>query len=1020
MNSVGMIYDERSIQNDIAVANRFVNRSYLSDLAELEVVPLAEHQKRFQSIRLYRINKLIYDSNEDVNDKLISVFNSVQNTRSNLVLILCGKKNSVEFYIGVQSMHEIGIADKVFQKSILGNFPGSSVQRVPQSEVAELLSVATDCEEGNGNLTCLNVIPAIRNEDDFVQGMEKFIDTMRGEEYVCMLLASSISDSECEERLRGYEQLYTTLFPLSNLALSHGTSEGSTFTEGFTRSISNSVSDSISKTTGQNESSTNTNGLNLGMFGMGYNFSHGNTKGTSTSDTHSTSTSRQESESYNTSNAKSQTLTDNFTVNYKDKMIEDTLENIDHRIARIKECMSFGMWECAAYFMSGDLQTSVVAANAFRSLMLGEDNKNEKSFLNLFGKREKLSTVRALETLKYCRHPVFKLDALDITTQVTATEYLSGKEVPLMFALPRKSVAGVAVTEMAEFGRNVVYVNEGAKQSENTLNIGKVSHMNQIEDSEVRLDLQSLSAHCFVTGSTGSGKSNTTFTLLGELLKPEINIPFLVVEPAKGEYKYAFTNVPGINIFTTSTSTGRFLKLNPFKFQRDIHVLEHLDRLIEIFNTCWEMYAAMPAILKDAIERIYEKKGWDLLNSVYLPGGEPQYPTFKDLLTELPAIINQSGYSSDTKGDYIGALVTRVNSLTNGIVGQIFCDCYDIDDEVLFDQCTIVDLSRVGSSETKSLIMGILVLKLTEYRMASVKATNSPLRHVTVLEEAHNLLKNVKNSPSSASAVVGKSVEMICNSIAEMRTYGESFILVDQSPGAVDIAAIKNTNTKIIMRLPEMGDCEAVGRSVSLNEKQILELSKLRTGSAVVMQNNWCDAVLTQINRYEYPYEGEIPTCDGSELLRFKSMVLGELLNEYAIERTRSVAKILEKIDSYEIDKYKKEDARCMINTVTSTLDKKWDSLFLGKAMMQYVGVDILFRRAENTVKGMPLYGKEKEMPEEESVDLLFDFLEGELSRMLEFTERQRNMMIQYMVYVKAYEDTTIDYDWIYKTKYIR
>ena len=1020
MNNTNMIYDEQSIQANIATANRFVKRSYLSDLAELEVVPLAEHQKRFQSIRLYRINKLIYDSSEDVNDKLISVFNSVQNTRSNLVLMLCGKKNSVEFYIGVQSMHEIGIADKVFQKSMLGNFPGSSVQRVPQSDVAELLSAATDYEDGNGNLTCLNVIPAIRNEEDFVQGMEKFIDTMRGEDYVCMLLASSISDSECEERLKGYEQLYTTLYPLSNLSLSHGTSEGMTFTEGFTRSISSSVSDSISKTTGQNEASTNTNGFNIGLLGLGYNFSQGNTKGTSTSDTHSTSTSKQESEGYSSSQAKMQTLTDNFTVNYKDKMIEDTLENIDHRIGRIKECMSFGMWECAAYFMSGDLQTSVVAANAFRSLMLGEDNKNEKSFLNLFGKREKLSTTRALETLKYCHHPLFKIDALDTPTQVTATEYLSGKEMPLLFALPRKSVAGVAVTAMAEFGRNVVYVNEGARQSEKTLNIGRVSHMNQIEDSEVKLDLQSLSAHCFVTGSTGSGKSNTTFTLLGELLKPEINIPFLVVEPAKGEYKYAFTNVPGINIFTTSTSMGRFLKLNPFKFQRDIHVLEHLDRLIEIFNTCWEMYAAMPAILKDAIERIYEKKGWDLLNSVYLPGGEPQYPTFKDLLTELPEIINQSGYSSDTKGDYIGALVTRVNSLTNGIVGQIFCDCYDVEDEELFDRSAIVDLSRVGSSETKSLIMGILVLKLTEYRMASVKATNSPLRHVTVLEEAHNLLKNVKNSPSSASAVVGKSVEMICNSIAEMRTYGESFILVDQSPGAVDIAAIKNTNTKIIMRLPEMGDCEAIGRSVSLNEKQILELSKLRTGSAVVMQNNWCDAVLTQINRYEYPYEGDIPACDGGELLRFKSAVLGELLNEYAIHRTRSVTRILERIDAYEIDSYKKEDARCMIRAVTSALDRKWDSLFFGKALMQYVGVDILFRRAENTIKGMPLHGKEKSAPEKESANTLFRFLDEELSRMLDINERQRNMIVQYMVYVKAYEKNAVDYDWIYRTKYIR
>lgn len=1015
-----MVLSEQNVNTDIAVANRFVKRSYLSNLTEYEVIPLPEHQKRFQSIRLYKINKLIYDSSEDVNDKLVSVFNSVQNTRSNLVLMLCGKKNAVDFYIGVQSMYEIGIADKVFQKSMLGNFPGSSVQRVSQSEVSELLSAATDYEEGTGNLTCLNVVPAIRNENDFVQGMEKFIDTMRGEDYVCMLLASSISDSECEQRLRGYEQLYTTLYPLSNMSLSHGTSEGTTFTEGYTRSISNSVSDSIAKTTGQSESSTGTNGFSIGLLGMGYNHSRGKTTGTTTSDTQSTSTSKQESEGTSASQSKSQTLTDNYTVAYKDKMIEDTLENIDHRIGRIKECMSFGMWECAAYFMSGDLQTSVVAANAFRSLMLGEDNKNEKTFLNLFGKRENISTTRALETLKYCRHPMFKLDDLDIPTQVTATEYLSGKEVPLLFALPRKSVAGVAVTSMAEFGRNVVYVNEGMKPDAKMLNIGRVSHMNQIEDSEVKLNLQSLSAHCFVTGSTGSGKSNTTFTLLGELLKPEINIPFLVVEPAKGEYKYAFTNVPGINIFTTSTSTGRFLKLNPFRFQKDIHVLEHLDRLIEIFNTCWEMYAAMPAILKDAIERIYEKKGWDLLNSVYMPGGEPQYPTFKDLLTELPEIINQSGYSSDTKGDYIGALVTRVNSLTNGIVGQIFCDCYDIEDEVLFDQSAIVDLSRVGSSETKSLIMGILVLKLTEYRMATIKATNSPLRHVTVLEEAHNLLKNVRNNPGSASAVVGKSVEMICNSIAEMRTYGESFILVDQSPGAVDIAAIKNTNTKIIMRLPEMGDCEAIGRSVSLNEKQILELSKLKTGSAVVMQNNWCDAVLTQINRHEYPYEGEIPTCDGAALLRFKSAVLGSLLDEYAIHRTRSIENVFETIDAYDIDDYKKEDARCMVRAITASLDRKWDSLFFGKAIMQYVGLDIVFRRAENTVKGLPLHGKEKTDAEQSSTDALFRFLNDEISRMISVNDRQRRIIIQYIVYIKAYEKTSIDYDWIYKTKYIR
>ena len=76
-----------------------------------------------------------------------------------------------------------------------------------------------------------------------------------------------------------------------------------------------------------------------------------------------------------------------------------------------------------------------------------------------------------------------------------------------------------------------------------------------------------------------------------------------------------------------------------------------------------------------------------------------------------------------TKGDYIGALVTRVNSMTNGIYGQIFCDEFEVDNTTLFDESTIVDLSRVGSSETKSLIMGILILKLTEHRMANANST---------------------------------------------------------------------------------------------------------------------------------------------------------------------------------------------------------------------------------------------------------------------------------------------------------
>lgn len=240
------------------------------------------------------------------------------------------------------------------------------------------------------------------------------------------------------------------------------------------------------------------------------------------------------------------------------------------------------------------------------------------------------------------------------------------------------------------------------------------------------------------------------------------------------------------------------LRMNPFSFPADIHVLEHLDRLIEIFNVCWPMYAAMPAVLKNAVEKAYEDCGWDLTASTN-KYGEDMYPTFADVARNVKFIIDSSDYDTDNKGAYKGSLLTRLNSLTNGINGTIFT-IDELTNEELFDNNVIIDLSRVGSSETKALIMGMLVLKLQEYRIKPNGTINSDLNHVTVLEEAHNLLKRTSTEHvSESSNLIGKSVEMLSNAIAEMRTYGEGFIIADQAPAMLDMAAIRNTNTKIIM-----------------------------------------------------------------------------------------------------------------------------------------------------------------------------------------------------------------------------
>lgn len=138
--------------------------------------------------------------------------------------------------------------------------------------------------------------------------------------------------------------------------------------------------------------------------------------------------------------------------------------------------------------------------------------------------------------------------------------------------------------------------------------------------------------------------------------------------------------------------------------------------------------------------------------------------------------------------------------------------------------------------------------------MAASQGMNNPLKHVTVLEEAHNLLKRTSTEQSSESSnLLGKSVEMLTNAIAEMRTYGEGFIIADQSPGLLDMAVIRNTNTKIIMRLPEYSDRDLVGRAASLNDEQITELSKLGKGIAAVYQNDWLEPVLCKIDKYDYP-----------------------------------------------------------------------------------------------------------------------------------------------------------------------
>ena len=555
-----------------------------------------------------------------------------------------------------------------------------------------------------------------------------------------------------------------------------------------------------------------------------------------------------------------------ITQTYTNYNIKHALEMLEQQMKRYEKGTALGMWDFAAYVLSEDQNVANNVAHSYLALTQGEESYMSHAAINLWRGdlgEESGDAKEICAYLRELRHPLFGMNPglveedsslLVYPNLVNATTALSGKELAYSLNFPKKSVTGLPVLECAEFGRNVTtYVLDA--DTTDTIKLGKIFHMNHEETTKVSLTSNSLASHTFITGSTGSGKSNTIYQILNEAKSD--NVKFLVIEPAKGEYKNVFGMDDDVSVYGTNPAITPLLKINPFSFPETIHVLEHIDRLVEIFNVCWPMYAAMPAVLKNAVEKSYEDCGWNLEASSNNYGPD-LYPCFADVARNVKTIIDSSEYDTENKGAYKGSLLTRLQSLTNGINGLVFTS-EEISSKDLFDENVIVDLSRVGSSETKSLLMGMLVIKLQEHRMTSSIPMNSDLRHITVLEEAHNILKKTSTEQlTESSNLLGKSVEMISNAIAEMRTYGEAFIIADQAPGLLDMAAIRNTNTKIIMRLPDRVDRELVGHAANLNEDQITELAKLPRGVAAIYQNEWIQPILCKINKVD---------CEGKEYI---------------------------------------------------------------------------------------------------------------------------------------------------------
>jgi len=876
---------------------------------------------RASDVRIFRIERIVQSNKQSVLESTTAAYTALGAAGYSVFLFLRSDGIETELFIGARGEPGRMLGQnsgELLRETFKGHFSGSSLQSLDLSQINALLDHMAD-EKNNAaaSVTAVTGVPALstENREHFMQGLERFIDAAESRTYQAIILAEPVSSQNLDLIRTGYEQVATQLSPLLKQQVSFGEQEsdsiGLSISEGLSHSLGQSLGltetrgttettgTSTTETVGTSESLSSQTGASkaasmgrtavtvaatlasgpfapaamIAMQGAtvaAMVFSEQRTSTTS----QSTSTGRSESHSESRSEATSRTTSDTRTtsttdtrslnrttgstrqmsIEATDKSIERLLSKIDHHLERLDEAKTYGGWNSAAYFIGDSTASSESLASIFLGLIRGSKSSHEDFALTTWQSSRKNSIIDWLTALSHPQlQPGFSRNVP--ISYLTPATLVSGKELAIQLSLPRRSTSTVAVLETQAFGRKVQRLDGtfAKMESGRTLTLGNIRHLWENLPQTISLSLDQLSSHVFVSGSTGAGKSNTLYGMLDQI--EAAGVPFLVIEPAKGEYKHVFGQRPDVSVFGTHPAHSELLRINPFTFPAAIHVLEHVDRLVEIFNVCWPMYAAMPAVLKDAILQAYEQCGWNLESSANCYS-DSLFPTFADLLRALDHVIGSSAYSQELKSNYIGSLSTRIKSLTNGLNGQIFT-ADEIDSATLFDSNVIVDLSRVGSSETKALIMGVLVMRLSEYRMAQ-GGMNEPLRHVTVLEEAHTILKRSSaESGAEGSNVIGKSVELLTNAIAEMRSYGEGFIIADQSPHAVDISAIRNTNTKIIMRLPDEMDRRLIGKSVALRDDQLEEIARLPKGVAIVYQNDWLEPVLCRVRKFtgrETPY----------------------------------------------------------------------------------------------------------------------------------------------------------------------
>lgn len=812
---------------NIQIAN---SNMIIDSVAEL---PFPERgQLKNNEMCFYKIKQLAFDEEYPRREAFENVLLSMNNQAFNFVYVLTGTEEGIELSIGVvenQNENEKILGTKlsavnygeIVANVFEGNFNGSVLEKITGSELDKLIGRGLDAYENAGAIIGVPSVNENNNGEDYdFQGIDRLINSMLGLEWRMVIVCEPVSKREILEIRDDVYELYNRLSVYSKRTVQHSENDAKTISFGKNKSVSKGKNWEYSKTKGSSSGEQNER----------YN------SGRHTDEQHSEGQSRDRSEGENKSFSLNRGTSTSVTLEIANKHAEELMEYINEDLLeRLKMGYSKGLFKSSIYYMA----KKPTHANRLKVAIMSLFQGNKSSYSPLYAQSIDLKHSENRDILKtyqnqYIERRSVSDDALLLLGRpydgkwAGLNTYLTTNEISLVAGLPQKEVPGLTLKESVGFGLNENKIDGGQ-----VIDLGVIVQKGRdLKKVPFYLSRNSMAKHIFIGGVTGSGKTTTCHRLLSEA-----NMPFLVIEPAKTEYRTLINKDPDLIVFTIGNETVSPFRINPFELIKGEVISAHVDMIKATFTSAFPMEASMPQILEEAIYNVYQKKGWNIDTNENEEYGDEafdpeknSFPMLSDLLNEMKTVVESKHFSAQMEADYNGSLVSRLSNLTVGSKGKMLNCGHSTDFRFIAHNNVILEMEELKSPEDKALIMGFVLSRLSAV-IKQEHRENPEYKHLTLIEEAHRLLSKVEYGDSGSKKT---AVETFTDLLAEVRKYGEGLIVVDQIPNKLASEVLKNTNTKIIHKIFAKDDKEAVGDTMLMDDKQKEYLSALGVGNAIV------------------------------------------------------------------------------------------------------------------------------------------------------------------------------------------